>query len=105
MALAGGMPGMADDVAGGIVLNPQSPLGWRALPYRPVWIGFALDTIVYAAALWCLFLLLPGRWRRRRRAKRGWCIACGYDLRGHDHAACPECGAPAPPTRPIKSAA
>ena len=27
------------------------------------------------------------------RRKRGLCVACGYDLRGAEHEACPECGA------------
>jgi len=31
--------------------------------------------------------------RRRRRARRGLCLACGYDLRASDEAGrCPECG-------------
>ena len=30
--------------------------------------------------------------RRRRRAKQGLCIRCGYDLQGTDHEVCPECG-------------
>lgn len=31
--------------------------------------------------------------RRRRRARRGWCVGCGYDLRGTAGGArCPECG-------------
>jgi hypothetical protein len=28
----------------------------------------------------------------RRRAKRGWCARCGYDLTGNESGACPECG-------------
>ena len=30
--------------------------------------------------------------RRRRRRKRGQCLACGYDLRGGTSPTCPECG-------------
>lgn len=47
--------------------------------------------------IWTLALLvgLPTAWmwyRDRRRAP-GLCTKCGYDLRGADHAVCPECGA------------
>ena len=31
--------------------------------------------------------------RVRLRAEAGLCLACGYDLRGAEHARCPECGA------------
>ena len=31
--------------------------------------------------------------RRRRRALRGWCLHCGYDLAGNISGTCPECGA------------
>jgi hypothetical protein len=30
--------------------------------------------------------------RLRRRRRRGWCLACGYDLRGATGDRCPECG-------------
>ncbi len=30
--------------------------------------------------------------RQRLRAKRGRCLACGYDLRGNLEHGCPECG-------------
>jgi hypothetical protein len=29
---------------------------------------------------------------RRRRARSGLCVRCGYDLRGLPHLRCPECG-------------
>jgi hypothetical protein len=49
------------------------------------------------ASLW-----LISTWRRRRRqrlrALRGRCPACGYDLRGNNSGACPECGSPIPVT-------
>src|SRR5688572_19044163 len=37
-------------------------------------------------------------WRRRLRAKRGQCLACGYDLRASP-GDCPECGARRPVTK------
>ena len=64
----------------------------RLLPLHPVPIAFLANTSVYAALLW---LVTPGPFilRRAIRRKRGRCISCAYDLRGTDHAACPECGA------------
>ena len=62
----------------------------RALPTRPIWLGFILNTIFYAAILWLPFV--PFKLRRTIRCKRGLCIQCGYDLRGTDHNVCPECG-------------
>lgn len=64
----------------------------RALPLRPIWPGFAINTVFYAAILW-LLTLGPFTARRLIRHKRGRCAKCGYDLRHADHAVCPECGA------------
>ncbi len=62
------------------------------VPLRPVWPGFAVNTLFYAAILW---LAIPGPFALRRhiRRRRGLCITCGYDIRHADHDACPECGA------------
>ena len=67
------------------------------LPLRLLWPGFAINTIFYAAILW-LLTLGPFNVRRFIRRKRGRCIKCGYDLRGHSRTnsggeVCPECGA------------
>jgi hypothetical protein len=59
-----------------------------------------------AAPAWFLVAVLspyPGIifvrwWRRRRRAKRGQCLECGYNLTANVSGVCPECGAAAPPT-------
>ena len=65
----------------------------RSIPFRPVWPGFAINTVFYASILW-LLTLGPVTARRMIRRKRGRCIQCGYDLRGHSEGdACPECGA------------
>ncbi len=64
---------------------------WRALPFRPIWPGFAINTIFYAAILGMLWLS-PFVVRRVIRRNRGRCIKCGYDLRGDFSAGCPECG-------------
>ncbi len=61
------------------------------LPLRPIWPGFAINTLFYAAILWPL-ILGPFALRRLIRRRRGLCPACGYDLRHAVHEACPECG-------------
>ena len=64
------------------------------VPLRPIWAGFAINTIFYAAILW-LLALVPFTVRRMIRRRRGRCIKCGYDLHGHSGGAvCPECGVP-----------
>ena len=63
----------------------------RALPLRPIWPGFAVNTLLYAAVLW-LLTCGPLLVRRVVRRKRGLCPGCGYDLRHGGHGACPECG-------------
>src|SRR5262249_32247610 len=98
--------GAADDLGRGttwkrewLIKSPLKPVGltkhrdgWRDLPAKPIWPGFAINTIFYAAVLWLPFAAL-GRIRRSRRTKRGLCPTCAYDLRGGRHSACPECGA------------
>ena len=64
------------------------------VPVSPIWPGFAINTIFYAAVLWVLFAV-PGRVRRWRRIKRGQCASCGYSLRENVSEKCPECGASA----------
>lgn len=69
----------------------------RRLPLRPTAAGFLVDTALFTAAAWW-----AAEWFSRacasRRARKGACPRCGYDLAGHaDHtAACPECGTPRP---------
>ena len=55
----------------------------------PVWFPvllFASYPIVH------LVLFVRGPYRRRRRARRGLCLSCGYDLTGNTSDVCPECG-------------
>jgi hypothetical protein len=60
-------------------------------PVQPLWRGFLINTIFYAAIVWFLFFA-PGAVRRRVRRKRGQCAACGYSMRGAVSEKCPECG-------------
>ena len=67
--------------------------GWT-LPLRPIWPGFAINTLFYAAILrggWLLFAA-PFAVRRRRRIKRGLCPACAYPIGTSE--VCTECGKP-----------
>ncbi len=79
----------------GILISTGSDIERRILPVRAIWPGFAINTAFYAAILAMLWLLALGPFTARRiiRRKRGCCIKCGYDLRGAEHDACPECGA------------
>ncbi len=44
----------------------------RVIALRPIWPGFAINTLFYAAILWALFAV-PFALRRKRRIKRGLC--------------------------------
>jgi len=69
----------------------QSPGVWNELPLIPIWPGFAINTVFYAAIVWLLFFT-PGTLRRRRRIKRGLCLACAYPIGVSP--VCTECGVP-----------
>lgn len=60
------------------------------LPLRPLWPGFGMCVLVYAAAAWLLFVVPPVL-RLHRRRRRGACLRCGHLLvQGSER--CPECG-------------
>jgi hypothetical protein len=65
------------------------------LPTRPIPLGLAVNSAVFALAWFTLWaaLTIPRRFiRDLDRLRRGACIACGYDL-GYDFPhGCPECG-------------
>jgi hypothetical protein len=69
----------------------------RYLPLRPLWPGFAINTIFYAVILALLFYG-PGRVRRFVRVRRGRCPACGFIIAPGTCAngLCSECGATLP---------
>ncbi len=62
----------------------------QGLPWRPLWPGFAINTIFYATLLW---LLIPGLFALRRflRVRRGLCPNCAYPT--GESSVCTECGA------------
>ena len=61
----------------------------RALPLRPIWAPFTINTLFYAAILW---LIIPGPFVLRRflRLRRGLCPMCAYPM--GESAVCSECG-------------
>lgn len=93
--------------SGGVLMPGQDAPGTRGfqghvfLPVLPMWPGFALNTLVFAAAWWPLLMILKRpltlavRWLRWRP---GRCDQCRYELRGlpvhgDERVVCPECGA------------
>jgi len=71
----------------------------RALPLLPIWRGLIFNVAVYSALPLVVLVVRPLVIRviRTRRASRGRCVACGYDLAGISGDAggeviCPECG-------------
>jgi hypothetical protein len=67
----------------------------KVLPLRPIWPGFAINTIFYAALLWCAWIA-AGRIRRFMRVHRHRCPACGYEIAEGVGPRCSECGAALP---------
>ncbi len=80
------------DAAGTSILVARHtlwPIAQRGIPYGPIWPGFAINTLFYAAVLW---LLIPGPFVLRRfvRVRRGLCPKCAYPM--GESAVCTECG-------------
>jgi hypothetical protein len=68
----------------------------RRLPLTPLWPGFTINTLFYAAILWLLFAA-PFALRRMRRIKRGLCPVCAYPVGASP--VCTECGKPVRPRK------
>jgi len=65
-------------------------LASRTFPVRPIWPGFAINTVFYAVMMWLLFAG-PFVVRRWRRIRRGLCPKCAYPVGSSE--VCTECGA------------
>ncbi|TVQ58055.1 MAG: hypothetical protein EA377_00400 [Phycisphaerales bacterium] len=63
------------------------------LPLRPIFPGFAINTLFYALLLW-LLLFAPFAARRMIRCRRGLCAKCAYPVGVSP--VCTECGAAVP---------
>lgn len=59
------------------------------IPLMPVWPGFVINSLVYAALAGSA-VFGPGVVRRSARRRSGRCVMCGYEVVGL--ARCPECG-------------
>ncbi len=66
------------------------------IPLRPIWPGFAVNTIFYATILW-LLIAAPFALRRFLRLRRGLCPKCAYPT--GESAVCTECGITLPRRR------
>ncbi len=76
------------------------PLGlsrlFSSVVFRPIWLGFLLNVVIYGGLVWILKKLIIDRiliYRRRRisnRKSNRLCIQCGYSVHGVSR--CPECG-------------
>ncbi len=71
---------------------PWQERDFRYLPTRPIWAGFAINTVFYGGAVGLVWFGL-GAARQAVRRWRGRCVNCAYDLRGNTSGVCPECGA------------
>jgi hypothetical protein len=84
-------------LTGSTLVSPSYPPGMNkpVMLYRPIPLGFAVNTALAALVLWLIYagLTVPRRFLVEvSRLRRGGCVMCGYDL-GYDFVAgCPECG-------------
>lgn len=82
-----------EELRGNVVLFSSS-LRRTILPLRPIWLGLLGNIGVFTLAGLCVAWVWRS-WRASRRARRGLCPACAYNLEGIlEGAACPECGQP-----------
>jgi hypothetical protein len=77
-----------------LTIPASTGLSASPLPLKPVWPGFAANTLLFAAGLW-LNVAGARTLRRRRRLGRGLCPVCAYPRGGGT--VCTECGEALPP--------
>jgi hypothetical protein len=84
------------EVRGGVQLNKPATGNTarvelvRAIPLRPVWAGFVLNTLLWGSGMYLLYML-TFRFRGFLRFRRNHCPRCNYDLSASP-TTCPECG-------------
>ncbi len=76
-------------IVGASSIAAQSASEMRILPWHPLPVGFAIDTVLYAVVCRTIWIV-PIRFRARLRRRSGRCQRCGYVLSTADR--CPECG-------------
>lgn len=87
-------------VEGGMQLPRDAQFNPRALPLTPLWQGFILDLMLWAA-LWLTLTWSIGATRQAWRRRHMRCTHCGYSRTGLlPGAACPECGGAAESRQP-----
>ena len=67
------------------------PIVGNEMVLRPLWPGFAINTLFYAGVLWVM-CCGPFALQRMIRKRRGRCPQCAYPI--GQSPACTECGAP-----------
>lgn len=64
---------------------------YRALPLKPLVLGFVANVLVFALGAWGIVRGCRAA-RHYGRRLQGMCPSCEYDLRGDFSVGCPECG-------------
>ncbi len=77
----------------GMLLFKQNEPAFDFYPTIPIWPGFAINKVFYAAILWLLWAA-PFALRTWLRIKRGQCLKRGYPIGTSE--VCTECGATLP---------
>jgi len=63
----------------------------RMIAFGPMPMGMLVNSAIFGTPIWIL-VFGTRRLKKAIRKRNKRCTNCGYDLRGTDHEACPECG-------------